>query len=897
MLIHQYISEAFAYALGWTIVHSLWQALAIGLLLFVALHFTKKQSATTRYWLSSAALLSVLGLAVFTFTQLYQKSSSYPIEELTYQASEQLLVVQHQIEESPVNLWSSVQHWLVFFDTHINLISSFWFIGLLFFVGRLLFSFAEVRLLRTQAQPLNHDFWTAKAQRIATDLGIRKPIPLLESAHISMPMMLGYFKPIVLLPIGTINALTPEQVEAVLAHELAHIARHDYLFNILQSIIEVLFFFNPVVWWMSANVRTERENCCDDLALQICGDSLTYAKSLVHLQELEQSRMPQLALALFGHKKQLLQRVQRILNHPQSKSSIMEKLTATGLLLLALCFYSATTIWQTEAASPIETETTEHFELSDALPKVTCDLTGEKEGKTFHLKMEDGMVESLKIDGTAVPATELKHYGNYVVRILDEMPVSLVSSASETAPSIRSFRDTIPNMKGTANIQLKDDDENVAVKIKDGVIKSLKIDGKAIPEEEFADYEDYVIQLLEDVPVPPVPPAPPAPPALPNIDGIAPPPPPAPPAPPAPPSFGKEKTRIEKRIDEGGNVYLRVFKKGEKEPTIIKINENDDLTFKGTMTIEETAKEGERIFFLHKGSCKLNGKTIIKENKGSSILFETDEDISFSNADATLFEIDDNAFDLAIAGFDDAGIALDFATEDLAIVLDDFDNIELPDLSAFENIDFSFGENAFHFDMDSLPAADRERMEEARERLAEERERMAEFREEFQEEHRARLEEARERLAEERERMQAMNEERRAHHKEQYEEMKAAYKVQMEEAQERMKEAQAEMRERHEEMRELHLEMEKAHHNDIGKLKSAIGSALVADGIIKNAKKYKFQLTDTSLEINGEKQASNVFQKYKALVESMLEYELEAGDEVKIKSSGNSVSTSLNIDR
>jgi hypothetical protein len=147
-------------------------------------------------------------------------------------------------------------------------------------------------------------------------------------------MVIGHLKPVILFPIGAINRLNPNEVEAILAHELAHVMRNDYALNIIQSVIEALFYFHPAVWWISAQIRAERENCCDDVAIELCGNSMTYAKSLVSVQEMAYYS-PQMAMAFAGKsgKNQLLMRVQRVLNQPQNKTNIREKLIATCLLV------------------------------------------------------------------------------------------------------------------------------------------------------------------------------------------------------------------------------------------------------------------------------------------------------------------------------------------------------------------------------------------------------------------------------------------------------------------------------------------------------------------------------------------------------------------------------------
>jgi len=112
-------------------------------------------------------------------------------------------------------------------------------------------------------------------------------------------MTIGALKPIILFPIGAVTYLSVEQMEAILAHELAHIRRNDYFFNILHSLVEIIFYFHPAVWWLSNTIRNERENCCDDIAVSVSGNSLSYAKALVNLQELH-AHSPTLAMGFAG---------------------------------------------------------------------------------------------------------------------------------------------------------------------------------------------------------------------------------------------------------------------------------------------------------------------------------------------------------------------------------------------------------------------------------------------------------------------------------------------------------------------------------------------------------------------------------------------------------------------
>ena len=131
------------------------------------------------------------------------------------------------------------------------------------------------------------DEWTAAARRLSARLGLRRGVQLLSSAAVRVPCVLGWLKPAILMPLSVLGSLSPDEIEAILAHELAHVRRWDYLVNLLQTALETLLFYHPAVWWISARIRAERENCCDDLAVAVCGNRRVYAGALASLAQLQ----------------------------------------------------------------------------------------------------------------------------------------------------------------------------------------------------------------------------------------------------------------------------------------------------------------------------------------------------------------------------------------------------------------------------------------------------------------------------------------------------------------------------------------------------------------------------------------------------------------------------------
>lgn len=138
-------------------------------------------------------------------------------------------------------------------------------------------------------------------------------VRLLESVAIEVPMVVGWWRPLILMPASALAGLSVLQLEAILAHELAHVRRHDILVNLLQALVETVLFFHPAVWWLSDRIREEREYCADDVAVESCGNALFYARALATLEQVR-AGVPAMAVAATGGP--LLRRIQRLLAAP-----------------------------------------------------------------------------------------------------------------------------------------------------------------------------------------------------------------------------------------------------------------------------------------------------------------------------------------------------------------------------------------------------------------------------------------------------------------------------------------------------------------------------------------------------------------------------------------------------
>jgi uncharacterized protein (TIGR03435 family) len=185
-----------------------------------------------------------------------------------------------------------------------------WLLGVTALLVRLAGGLWRVRALRRATRALPDSEWQAACDRVARALGVRRRVRVADATFVDGPVVIGWLRPVVLLPVAAVSGLTPQQIEAILAHELAHVRRHDAVVNACQTAAETLLFYHPAVWWASARIREEREHCCDDVALSVSGDPVGYASALA---ELESWRVhnPPLALAATGGS--LLARITRVL--------------------------------------------------------------------------------------------------------------------------------------------------------------------------------------------------------------------------------------------------------------------------------------------------------------------------------------------------------------------------------------------------------------------------------------------------------------------------------------------------------------------------------------------------------------------------------------------------------
>ncbi|HWW42095.1 M56 family metallopeptidase [Pedobacter sp.] len=326
------------HALCATLFHSLWMGVFLAVLTSLIIILTKKSSAVLRYNLLTGVLcLFVAGMIVVFYRSLGFSFESAPTATehgiLTtgpspYQNFTQT-GISHQFNAF-LNLWTS-------YSSQIVLV---WFLIICAKSIQMMIGLHTVFYLKRTSVFDAGSFWENKVASLSATLGIRRHVQLLQSGLAKVPMAAGHLKPVILLPLGMLNGLSTAEVEAILSHELAHIKRRDYLVNLLQSLIEIVFFFNPAVLWVSKLIREERENCCDDLALTCTGSKHDYIKALISCEEF-QNNTPAYAMAFTGRKNQLLERVSRMVFNKTTSLNKIEKTILTVVLISSLILTAA----------------------------------------------------------------------------------------------------------------------------------------------------------------------------------------------------------------------------------------------------------------------------------------------------------------------------------------------------------------------------------------------------------------------------------------------------------------------------------------------------------------------------------------------------------------------------
>jgi bla regulator protein blaR1 len=372
------MSSLLTEALGWTLIHSLWQALLVYGTVTIVLRIIPSRHSSLRYAIALGSLAVVLVASAVTLWW-YSQTLAHPAHAVS---TTYVHVTPTTATPAPASVWEQA---LLHVAAHMNLILIVWFAGALLFSLRMAGGVWYVTTLRRTSSPVGH-LWQQRLDALTQRLNIQRIVTLATSVRLQAPVVLGYIKPVILVPAGMLAGLSAEQVETILLHELAHIRRHDYLVNLGQMLVEALYFFNPSIWALSAQVRTEREHCCDDAVVRYGGNVRAYATALVQLEEVR-LRQTGVALSLAENKHQLLTRIKRIMEKSVQQNPGRERLVPALLLVVGLiCAFWLTFGQNTAEAQQQEKKKQKKTETTSPSPSITADTVSvpRRDGKRTH---------------------------------------------------------------------------------------------------------------------------------------------------------------------------------------------------------------------------------------------------------------------------------------------------------------------------------------------------------------------------------------------------------------------------------------------------------------------------------------------------------------------------------
>jgi bla regulator protein BlaR1 len=431
-----------------TLVHSLWLGAVMALIAAIIIMLTKKSGPQLRYKLLTALLILFIISILCVFYNVLNNEIN------TAKNNSALMATPKTVIQQPGNIQeqNGVMETLIsFIETHADIIVFIWFVVICFKCMQLVSGLYNVYRLKKRNVMEAGTYWNKRMQQLAAKISISKPVVLLQSSLAKVPMVIGHLKPVILFPVGILNALPANEVEAILLHELAHIKRNDFLTNLLQQFAEIFFFFNPSVLWILSLIKTERENCCDDIAIAVTHDKKIFIHALVTFQEYN-AGVPY-AATFHGSKNHLLNRVKRIITNNNKTLNNMEKLIlASGIILTCLA---------TVAFSP----------------------AGAKDKKTLRKGVEL-ITQNAEAD-TTIKTSETKYQG------ADYFAMAKYTNNNDTVPEKEKISDSGYNINFNGDV----DGKRIRLKEENSKIKELYIDGKKISEDQYDQYKPLIDKI------------------------------------------------------------------------------------------------------------------------------------------------------------------------------------------------------------------------------------------------------------------------------------------------------------------------------------------------------------------------------------------------------------------
>ena len=307
------------HAAGWTLVHFLWQGALVGLAAATLLWLMRGARPGARYAVACAAMLASLLWPACEFAAALQT---------TPRSLQALILAGGDRAFAQSELLANI-------DSHLPMLVAAWLACVGALALRSAFGLAWIARARRNGGRNSH--WQQRLSNLAGRLGIRRAVGLRIVETLASPITAGWWRPVVLVPAALVARMPPELLEALLAHELAHVRRHDFLVNLLQNVAEILLFYHPAVWWLSRRIRQERELVADSIAAQLTGEPRRLALAL---SELEKMQFASHRVALAADGGDLMQRIRELMAPHQHRSNWKAAVAALGVTAACLAGYA-----------------------------------------------------------------------------------------------------------------------------------------------------------------------------------------------------------------------------------------------------------------------------------------------------------------------------------------------------------------------------------------------------------------------------------------------------------------------------------------------------------------------------------------------------------------------------
>ncbi len=494
------IINHYFFAMAWTIAHSIWQICLITLIAAFIILSAQAKTARYRYNILCIACLAIFMSSAYTFYHYYEIGKAFKPEVITLDCNftKDTPIVNNgdtaiKPLESTGTFGNVKDGFSNFINQNIFLFIMIWFVGLIMALIRTIGDLGYVYFLRNNMVFAVDDVWEGVLNDLKNKMKIDKVIGLMESAYVKSPLVLGHFKPLILFPIGALNRLDVQEVEAILAHELAHIYRKDFITNLVINIFESLFYFHPLIWWISKQIRIEREHCCDDIAIETTGDKIQYAKTLVRVHEMAMY-VPNIGLAFAGSNKknELTYRVTRMFSKESAFINPFVKSIASVTTFIFVAFVGLTA-FSKKMDGYVDNMVSEtggflKYDMKGYLDSMYLDVRihdGEYEYQDdlyeVKLSVANNQVTSFILNGLPIFGQDMKKFKSLIEH-------TLLSSAEE------SMINEEGNMEGGNSIEIE-----AGYMDKFGtLIEDLATRGKIPQSKRLVDLKLYSNQLLVD---------------------------------------------------------------------------------------------------------------------------------------------------------------------------------------------------------------------------------------------------------------------------------------------------------------------------------------------------------------------------------------------------------------